>query len=286
MGNSRNENLLENMLGGQNELKPPVSNNEKILLNILGETGVEIDPLQSPIENLLLQLLEQGGSSVSVEELWVNGNGDYDAGEGKAYNPVHVSVNDPHLQGKYIDSNGSYRASDDNCDGYDFVEVAVPTATLGTKSITSNGTYSASSDSLDGYSSVTVNVPSSGTTLNEWESSGTIANPVSTVTKGNALNMAFADNKPLWLNFTFNNTPYKIPCIIANNGVGAFGVSEESGTMMVINATWSVSFSSTTPTFTLQSFNFFQINSDGTGFVDMSAYLPTSTAASITGYYW
>ena len=57
---SRNEALLQNILGAENEILPPMSNNERILLNILGETGVEIFPPQSRIEELLLALLEQG----------------------------------------------------------------------------------------------------------------------------------------------------------------------------------------------------------------------------------
>lgn len=76
MGNSRNEDLLENMLGDQNELKPPVSNNEKILLNILGETGVEIDPPRSPIEKLLLQWLEQGGGSTEPRPVIIKYQGE------------------------------------------------------------------------------------------------------------------------------------------------------------------------------------------------------------------
>lgn len=60
---------------------------------------------------------------------------------------------------KSITADGTYKASDDNADGYKKVVVNV-SPNVGTKSITENGTYTASSDELDGYSSVTVNVTS------------------------------------------------------------------------------------------------------------------------------
>lgn len=60
MADSRIETLLEVWLGEGNpdEILPPVSNNERILLNILGIEGVEILPIQSRIEFLLLKVLE------------------------------------------------------------------------------------------------------------------------------------------------------------------------------------------------------------------------------------
>lgn len=68
-----------------------------------------------------------------------------------------------------IDENGTYRASDENLDGFSKITVNVPTEGGGgggggheprliTKNITANGTYNASGDGADGYSSVTVNV--------------------------------------------------------------------------------------------------------------------------------
>lgn len=66
MGNSRNENLLENILGEQNEILEPMSNNEKILLNILGETGVEIDPPQSRIENRSCKFLNKAAAVLKL----------------------------------------------------------------------------------------------------------------------------------------------------------------------------------------------------------------------------
>lgn len=60
MADSRIEILLEVWIGEGNpdEILPPVSNNERILQNILGIEGVEILPIQSRIEFLLLKVLE------------------------------------------------------------------------------------------------------------------------------------------------------------------------------------------------------------------------------------
>ena len=60
MADSRIETLLEVWLGEADpeEILPPVSNNERILQNILGIEGVEILPIQSRIEFLLLKVLE------------------------------------------------------------------------------------------------------------------------------------------------------------------------------------------------------------------------------------
>lgn len=59
MGQSRNEDALENILGAQNELLPPMSRNEKILHAILGEE-IELDEPQSRIEELLTEIYEEG----------------------------------------------------------------------------------------------------------------------------------------------------------------------------------------------------------------------------------
>ena len=59
---------------------------------------------------------------------------------------------------KSISANGTYKAEDDDADGYSKVVVSVGGPTLITKNITQNGTYNASGDSADGYSSVTVDV--------------------------------------------------------------------------------------------------------------------------------
>lgn len=59
MGQSRNENILENMLGAQNPLGEPQSREEAILQNMLGAQNPLGDP-QSREEALLMQVLEQG----------------------------------------------------------------------------------------------------------------------------------------------------------------------------------------------------------------------------------
>lgn len=61
---SRVELLLEAWAGGEQiELWEPQSNIERILMNILGATGVDINPIQSRNEALLLEILENGGGS-------------------------------------------------------------------------------------------------------------------------------------------------------------------------------------------------------------------------------
>lgn len=65
MADSRNEDLLENILGGSNEYGEPLSRNEAILQNILGEHNVIAEPT-SRIEELLIQILEQGGSGGNI----------------------------------------------------------------------------------------------------------------------------------------------------------------------------------------------------------------------------
>lgn len=54
---------------------------------------------------------------------------------------------------KKITENGTYLASDDNCDAFDEIEVELP---VGHKTITQDGTYRASDDNFDGYLSVNV----------------------------------------------------------------------------------------------------------------------------------
>ena len=58
-----------------------------------------------------------------------------------------------------VRANGTYNASDDNCDGFSKVTVNVP---ADTKAITvvQNGVYNAALEGKDGYSQVTVAVPS------------------------------------------------------------------------------------------------------------------------------
>lgn len=79
------------------------------------------------------------------------------------YANISVEVDVPvsgDLGTKSIIANGTYRALDDNLDGYSEVDVNVPqNATLGIKSITANGNYYAVTDGYDGYSRVDVAVP-------------------------------------------------------------------------------------------------------------------------------
>ncbi len=63
------------------------------------------------------------------------------------------------MDAKTITENGTYRAVDDDIDGYTKVTVAVPASETAEKSITENGVYIASDDNVAGYSKVTVNVP-------------------------------------------------------------------------------------------------------------------------------
>ena len=66
-----------------------------------------------------------GGGDIEVETLNATENGTYNAGTGKAYNPVVVAVPEPTLIAKSISQNGTYNASDDNADGYSSVTVDV-----------------------------------------------------------------------------------------------------------------------------------------------------------------
>ena len=91
MGQSRNENALENILGAENVLPEPMSRNEKILHAILGEQ-IDLEAPQSRIEELLLQIKEQG-LGAEVVPLSVSANGTYKAPKGQAYSPVNVFVN-------------------------------------------------------------------------------------------------------------------------------------------------------------------------------------------------
>lgn len=72
MADSRNEDLLENILGASNEYGEPQSRNEAILQNILGEQN-ELLPPFSRIETLLLQLKDAMPSG----EIEITENGEY-----------------------------------------------------------------------------------------------------------------------------------------------------------------------------------------------------------------
>ena len=82
----------------------------------------------------------------------------YNEGYGVGYEDGRDSME---FKSKTITNNGTYRASDDDCDGYDEVEVNVA-GNVGVKDITANGDYKASDDGFTGYSKVFVNVPGGG----------------------------------------------------------------------------------------------------------------------------
>ena len=98
------------------------------------------------------------GGDVDVSSLVATENKTYNAGEGKAYNPVVVNVPTPppSLQSLTVSHNGYFLPSSGYV-GFDevTVEVATPLETL---SATENGTYTPSSG-YEGFSEVTVNVP-------------------------------------------------------------------------------------------------------------------------------
>ena len=76
---SRNEAILQNILGESNELLEAQSRNEKLLFNILGVTGIEIDEPQSRNEKLLVEILENGtGDGIKpTGTLQITANGTY-----------------------------------------------------------------------------------------------------------------------------------------------------------------------------------------------------------------
>lgn len=140
---SREEAILQNMLGAANELEPPQSRVEKILMNMLGATYA-LEPPQSRIEKLLLLILEQGGpgggGEITRERLDVAANGTYTAPSGKAYTPVVVTVPN------------SYAAADEGK-----VVQNGALVTQGSQTVTQNGTVDTTA-----ISSVTVNVQGGG----------------------------------------------------------------------------------------------------------------------------
>ena len=99
---SRNEALLQDILGAENPIGEPQSRNEAILTAIL--EGLDeipapyVDPPQSRIEELLVELWKNGGGgSATLIEKSITENGDYDASDDDAdgYSVVHVSVPAP-----------------------------------------------------------------------------------------------------------------------------------------------------------------------------------------------
>lgn len=64
--------------------------------------------------------------SLMVEPYSITQNGEYEAPEGKGYNPVTVNVSG-NVKSKTITEPGEYKAKDDDCEGYDKVTVSLST---------------------------------------------------------------------------------------------------------------------------------------------------------------
>lgn len=112
---------------------------------------------------------DEAGMYANLGVAEIDKNGTYKASDEDldGFSQVNVSVQ-PKTKTKTITKNGTYKASKDKVDGYSEVSVQVPTGGSGelvTKNITENGTYNASDDNADGYSSVTVNVSGGGTLI-------------------------------------------------------------------------------------------------------------------------
>lgn len=133
----------------------PINREETYLANIAGQ---EVPLPTTPITRKEAYLAGIAGENVEVPEIPITREEAYlDAilkGGGGGGGSTLISKN--------ITANGTYKAQDDNADGYSEVSVAVSPNT-GTKNITDNGIYNAASDGLDGYSSVEVDVSGGGT---------------------------------------------------------------------------------------------------------------------------
>ena len=101
-------------------------------------------------------LNKESGGDVDVSSLVATENKTYNAGTGKAYNPVVVNVPKPVLDSITINENGHFTPPA-GTDGYDDITVYVPYVTQGT-TINENGDYTPPSG-VDGFGRVIVDVP-------------------------------------------------------------------------------------------------------------------------------
>lgn len=109
---------------------------------------------------------EEAGLYANLGEANITKNGTYKASDEDydGFSKVTVKV-DPKVTTKTVTKNGTYKAKKDKVDGFSEVSVQVPTggdATLISKTITENGSYNAGDDNADGYISVNVNVSGGG----------------------------------------------------------------------------------------------------------------------------
>lgn len=103
---------------------------------------------------------DEAGAYAKMSEKSITANGTYRASDDNKDGFSQVTVNvQPKVTSKTISENGRYYANNDGYDGYSSVEVNVSSGgSLITKDITENGLYSASSEGAYGYSQVNVNV--------------------------------------------------------------------------------------------------------------------------------
>ena len=91
---SREEALLQNILGAQNEIGIPKSRIEKIWQYALGIDGVELEPAKSRIEVLAIQVAElvrNGGGTTPTGTISITENGTVDVAQ---YASADVAVHD------------------------------------------------------------------------------------------------------------------------------------------------------------------------------------------------
>ena len=120
---------------------------------------------RSRIEEQLASMVPGGGSATLVEKS-INQNGTYKASDDNAdgYSKVSVEVPEPRLGPKTITLPGYYIASFDHLDGYSEIttEGLINDPTTEPKTITANGEYNPGDEDLDYYETVTVDVPQNG----------------------------------------------------------------------------------------------------------------------------